>query len=603
MVKEAIITNYLKTLDTSPGVYRMINQNGKVIYVGKAKNLKKRVATYINPQKLGKRLQKMIRETASMEFVITKTEAEALIAEADLIKQYKPKYNIIFRDDKTYAFIQLTHPHPYPAIKKIRKTQKDTTVTDLFGPFVNTKVIDHTIKGILSTFKLRTCSDQEFANRKTPCLQYHIKRCSAPCVNLVSQEDYDESVRQTREFLSFDNHSLIKELKNKMNKASLDWHYEKALMYRERLKHLELLSKESSQPIKLEGLVHVIAVAKNFDHTCLQIFILFNGYNRGNKVFYHSIDAHEKDVIIAFMKTYYRNIHKDTFPNLILLSHELSPDETQIFKKNLKLKIVCPKLGSKKHLVNFALENARKALNRKFQNFTTPFKLLEHYLGIAINKIEVYDNSHIFGNSAIGALVSVTKNGFIKSGYRGYNIAIDKGDDYQMLRFTLTKRINHYLSSKEKSITNPLCTLPSVIVIDGGVSHIKTAFSVLKNFNLEKDIFLMAIAKGENRKNETFITLDNYNHNLPKELSYFIEIIRDEVHNYAISTHRRKRDKRFIGSKLDEIANIGPKRKKLLLRVFGSLENIKAADISTIHEKTKIPLTVLKKMLAILKNN
>ena len=601
MVQNIVIASYLETLDSSPGVYRMINPSGKVIYVGKAKNLKKRVATYSTPKKLGKRLAKMIQETSSMEFVVTKTENEALIIEADLIKQYKPKYNILFRDDKTYAFIQLTSPHPYPAIKKIRQTQKDVKANDLFGPFVNNKVIDHTIKGILSTFKLRTCSDQEFAQRQKPCLQYHIKRCSAPCVNLIGQEDYNESVKQAREFLSLDNYDLTQELEAKMNKASLNWHYEKALMYRERLKHLQLLSKECAQPIKLDGLVHVIAVAKNFEHTCLQIFIFFNGYNRGNKVFYHSVDAIEKDVITAFIKSYYNNYNKNSSPDLILLSHELPEAETHFFKENLKLKLVYPQQGTKKQLINFVLDNAYKALNRKFQNFATPFRRLEEYFKLPVNKIEAYDNSHIFGNSAIGALISVGKNGFIKAGYRAYNIAVDKGDDYQMLKLTMTKRINSYLSEKTKATTSPLSSLPSIIVIDGGIGHLKTALSVLNKFNLAQDIFLLAVAKGENRKNETFITLDNYNHSLPKDIAYFIETIRDEVHNYAITSHRKKRDKRTIFSRLDEIKNIGPKRKKLLLKTFGSLENIKATKAKIIQEKTKIPLNVIQQMLTILK--
>ena len=630
---KSVIKQYLRNLDNLPGVYRMCDARGKVIYVGKAKDLKKRVASYAlsNNSKLSIRIANMIAKVASMDFITANSEEEALIIEADLIKQFNPKYNIMFRDDKSYAFIQLTLDHKFPAVIKIRRNQHQPLIKGMHGPFVSGKILDQTIKCITSAFKIRSCSDSYFASRKKPCLQYYIKRCSAPCVNLIKKEEYDISMKNTNEFLRGGSKKLIDKFQHLMTQASKDWHYEKAIMYRDYLQSLENFNKNFSNSClkSLPGLIHVLAVASNGNKTCLQQFVYFNGYSRGNKVFFQNFAEDDSNMIVEFIKSFYTN--SQNLPNLILTSHAVPIDELKVLQKAVEiskhnmrdekdkykknkpqiLKVECPKIGNKKRLVDEALSNAKTCLNRvKVINFQKGLDLMMRHFGMktTIQRVEVYDNSHTFGASAKGAFIALNSNGFIKKDYRAFNITnsaivANKNDDYAMLRYTLLKRINQ---AKDNNKTQ-LQDLPEIMVIDGGKGHLKVAYEVLKMEKLQDKIFLIAMAKGEyrNKGEETIFTTEKTPYKLDQnlELAYFMQAIRDEAHNFAISSHRRKRDKSMTQSLFDDMPKIGPKRKKILLQNFQTIQGIKNATAQEINKKTNIPMSVIESLLTYLQDN
>ncbi|KFI29474.1 excinuclease ABC subunit C [Haematobacter missouriensis] len=585
----AVIADYLRTLDSSPGVYRMLDGEGRVLYVGKARNLKARVSNYARPSGHSGRIARMIRETASMMFLTTRTEVEALLLEQNLIKQLKPRYNVLLRDDKSFPNILLSREHPFPPIKKHRGRKAEKG--DYFGPFASADAVNRTINQLQKVFLLRTCSDATFSSRTRPCLLYQIKRCSAPCVGHVSEEGYAGLVHDAKEFLEGRTTHVQSELATEMQAASEAMEFERAAALRDRIRALTQV--QSSQGINPRGVAEadVISLYMEGGQACVQVFFIRANQSWGNRDYYPRTGsgAEAGEVLEAFLTQFYDD---KTPPRLILLSQEIDNADlvTEALRERAgrKVEISVPLRGEKAELVANALRNARESLARRLSESATQKRLLEGVaeafgLEAPPARIEVYDNSHIQGTNAVGGMIVAGPEGFIKSQYRKFNIKgteITPGDDFGMMKEVLTRRFQRLLKEDPERQGE---AWPDLLLIDGGAGQVSAVHEIMAELGVE-DIPMVGVAKGIDRdagKEEFYRTGAPpfaLRHNDP--VLYFIQRLRDEAHRFAIGTHRAKRAKSMGATPLDEIPGVGASRKRALLQHFGSAKAVARAGLS-----------------------
>ena len=584
----ARIQNYLSTLDNSPGVYRMLDDKQAVLYVGKARNLKKRVSNYAKPSGHSARISRMIRETASMMFLTTKTETEALLLEQNLIKQLKPRYNVLLRDDKSFPNILVSGDHAYPMIRKHRGAR--TSKGSYYGPFASAGAVNRTLTQLQRVFLLRNCSDSMFEGRTRPCLLYQIKRCSGPCVGHISESDYAASVADAEEFLQGKTSRVQKQLAGEMTAASEAMEFERAAALRDRIRALTQV--QAGQGINPAGVTEadVIALHMEGGQACVQVFFIRANQNWGNHDYYPRTGsgAGPAEVLEGFIGQFYEN--KDP-PRMLLLSDGI--EEQELMEDALsertgrRVQILVPQRGEKKDLVAGALRNARESLARKMSETATQARLLEGLaeafgLETPPARIEVYDNSHIQGSHAVGAMIAAGPEGFLKSQYRKFNIRGDDltpGDDFGMMKEVLTRRFKRLLKEdpdREKGMW------PDLLLIDGGAGQVSAVASIMREMGID-DIAMVGVAKGIDRDagKEEFHRMGQrpfaLKHNDP--VLYFVQRLRDEAHRFAIGTHRAKRAKAVSASPLDEIAGVGASRKRALLAHFGSAKAVSRAGL------------------------
>jgi len=596
----AVIRRAAKTLSTHPGVYRMLNTNGDVLYVGKAKNLRKRVSAYARATGHDGRIIKMIAQTAGLEIIITQTEAEALLLEANLIKKWRPRYNVVLRDDKSHPYIFLPADHSWPRLEKHRGTRN--RAGEYFGPFASAGAVNRTLNALQRAFPLRTCSDSIFKGRTRPCLQYQIKRCVAPCVDYVSLNDYTKMVEETRQFLSGESDKVGKDLAERMQVASRQLEFETAVVLRDRIRALAYIQSHQGINVKSIGDADVIAAEQQGGQTCVQVFFFRGGSNFGNRAYFltHHKGLGIADILSSFVVQFYESREA---PRLLLLSHKI--DNTSIVKEALSLRstgrvtIQAPLRGQKRDLVSRAIENARAALGRRLSESASQNKLLEGLgalLGLqdSPKRVEIYDNSHISGASAVGAMVVAGPEGFRKSAYRKFNIkpapdtrigsSVRDEDDYAMMRQILTRRFTRLLSENPYRDRE---TWPDVVLLDGGPGQVSSACKVFADLGIS-EVPVVGVAKGPDRNagGERLYFPDRNPIMLPPNdpVLYFIQRLRDEAHRFAIGSHRARRSKEIRYSELDEIAGIGAKRKRAILNRFGSVRAVANAGVHDLQE-------------------
>ncbi|WP_189678614.1 excinuclease ABC subunit UvrC [Seohaeicola zhoushanensis] len=585
----AVIQGYLKTLDGSPGVYRMLDAQARVLYVGKARNLKARVSNYSRPGQHTPRIERMIRDTASMMFLTTRTETEALLLEQNLIKQLKPKYNVLLRDDKSFPNILVSKGHTFPQIKKHRgaKTEKGA----YFGPFASAGAVNRTLNQLQKAFLLRNCTDSVFEGRTRPCLLFQIKRCSGPCVGLISEAAYGEAVADAERFLSGRSTKVQEELAEQMRAASDAMEFERAAGLRDRIRALTAV--QSTQGINPRGVAEadVIALHMEQGQACVQVFFIRANQNWGNKDFYPRVgaDVSAAEVMEAFLGQFYDNKEP---PRQVILSDEVeNPDlmaEALGQKAGRKVEILVPQRGEKAELIQGALRNARESLARRMSESATQGRLLAGLaeafgLDAPPQRIEVYDNSHIMGTNAVGAMIVAGPEGFIKNSYRKYNIRGDEltpGDDFGMMKEVLNRRFSRLMKEdpdRDKGLW------PDLLLIDGGAGQVSAVAQIMAEHGVE-DIPMVGVAKGVDRDagKEEFHRMGErpfaLRHNDP--VLYFVQRLRDEAHRFAIGTHRAKRAKAVGATPLDDIPGVGATRKRALLAHFGSAKAVSRADLA-----------------------
>jgi len=590
------IRDALKTMPQSPGVYRMINEKGEVLYVGKAKNLRNRVGNYVNISGLTLRTMKMISKTCAMEVITTHTEVEALLLESNMIKRLRPRYNILLRDDKSFPYVLITGDHEWAQITKHRGARNRKG--DYFGPFASAGAVNRTLNALQKAFPIRPCSDSIFASRSRPCLQYQIRRCTAPCVGRISAEDYEELVKEIRQFLSGRSHKVQAELSNKMTAASEAMEFETAAVYRDRLRALAHI--QSHQGINVAGVeeADVIALTQDGGQSCIQVFFFRAGQNWGNRSYFpsHGKDANADDILAAFLGQFYDDKPP---PKEILLNSQVTDNdlisEALSSKAGRRVYIRNPKRGTRKELVDQAVLNAREALGRRLAESATQRRLLNGLaevlrLDTAPERIEVYDNSHIQGTNAVGAMIVSGPEGFVKNAYRKFNIKDSKltpGDDYGMMREVLKRRFSRLLKADDneddKENSRIAGEWPDLVLLDGGKGQLSAAQGVMAELGIS-NVLLASVAKGPDRNagREHIYLGGEAPIILPQRspVLYFIQRLRDEAHRYAIGTHRNRRSKGIGASALDEIPGIGPRRKRALLNRFGSVREIERAALS-----------------------
>ena len=591
-----IIQGYVASLPDKPGVYRMLDAKGGVLYVGKARSLKKRVANYANLNGHNTRILRMIMATASMVFVTTETETEALLLESNLIKQLKPHFNVLLRDDKSFPYI-LIKSGAYPQIAKHRGAKSDKGA--YFGPFASAGAVNRTINQLQKAFLLRNCSDSMFENRTRPCLLYQIKRCAGPCVGLVSEEDYATLVGDAKRFLSGKSTKVQSELAEKMRDASAELNFERAAAYRDRIRALTQI--QSRQGVNPQGVEEADVVALHADggQVCIEVFFFRAGQNWGNRAYFPRTvrDCADEEILEAFLGQFYA---EQPPPRLLLLSHSiagadsLAPALSEIAGR--KVEILTPQRGEKRALVEHALANAREALGRRTAENAAQGKLLAGVaeafgLDAPPKRIEVYDNSHIQGANAVGGMIVAGPEGFQKSEYRKFNIkgAVgEKGDDFGMMREVLTRRFSRLLkeSEAEDETAGEPPTRPDLVLIDGGPGQLSVAREVFRELGVE-DVALVSVSKGELRDagRELFHMPGRRPFALPfrDPTLYFLQRLRDEAHRYAIGAHRQKRSKATSATPLDEIAGVGAARKRALLAHFGSAKAVTRAGLADLE--------------------
>lgn len=586
------IRHYLKSMPHAPGVYRMIDEKGNVLYVGKAKDLKNRVSNYVQTGGLSQRIARMVAQTASMEIVTTHTEAEALLLEANLIKRLEPRYNILLRDDKSFPFVHIS-AHPYPRITKHRGAQ--TEKGHYFGPFATVSALNEVLTILQKVFLLRPCTDSVFASRSRPCLQYQIKRCSAPCVNYVTERDYDHLVTQAVQFLKGQNREVQEQLVKEMQAASETLDFEKAAALRDRIQALTRIQQE--QKIHLQGMgdADVIALHRQGDKSCVQVFFFRSGQNFGNKAYYpnHAQEAENNDILSTFIGLLYQT-HEP--PKHILISEPVENlhllEEALALKSGRKVTISLPQRGDKLHAIELAKRNAQQALNRRLAESETERHLLEGVQKLFAlpelpKRIEVYDNSHIAGRHALGAMIVAGDGGFNKKAYRLFNMqdggkeqttTPTGGDDYAMMRQMLRRRFRHY--SKDE-----MGEMPDLLLIDGGLGHMHAVEELFGELGIT--IPFVCIAKGVDRNagREWFHRPNHSPFQLPPQdpVLHYLQRLRDESHRFAIGSHRNKRSKNTLKSELEGINGIGSVRKKALLHHFGSARAVGEASLQEIE--------------------
>ncbi len=591
-----VIETALETMPGNPGVYRMLDAKGDALYVGKARNLKKRVTSYIQLARLPERLRRMVADTAAMEIVTTHTEAEALLLEANLIKRLKPRYNILLRDDKTYPWLVLTAGQEFPRIGKHRGAQDKSNL--YWGPFASVWAVNQTVQALQRVFLLRTCADTVFANRTRPCLLFQIKRCSAPCVGRVSAEEYGALVGQAKDFLQGKTGAVQKDLAAAMQQAAENLEFERAAALRDRIRGLAYVQgNDVINPSSL-GDADVIALHQMAGQACVQVFFIRGGRNNGNRSFFPSTtkDDGPAEVLAAFVAQFYDDKPP---PPQILLNH--APEEQALLEDALSLKaerrvyISVPQRGEKFDVVQHAATNAREALERKLAETAGQGKLLAavgELFGLpeTPKRIETYDNSHIMGTNAYGVMVVAGPEGPMKSAYRKFSIksVITPGDDFGMMREVLQRRFGRALEEDPDRTGE---TWPDLVLIDGGAGQLSAAQAVMADLGLE-DVPLVGIAKGPDRDagREWFYMEGREPFQLPMRdpVLYFLQRLRDEAHRFAITTHRAARSRKITTSELDEVPGIGAARKKALLLHFGSARGVKAAGLKDLEAVTGI---------------
>ena len=585
----ALIQSYLKTLDSSPGVYRMLNTANEVLYVGKARNLKARVSNYARPSGHSGRIARMIRETASMMFLTVRTETEALLLEQNLIKQLKPRYNVLLRDDKSFPNILLSREHRFPQIKKHRGKRSEKG--SYYGPFASAGAVNRTLNQLQRVFLLRTCTDSTFESRTRPCLLFQIKRCSAPCVGYISEPDYDALIEDAQRFLEGKSTAVQTHLAEEMAQASAALEFERAAALRDRIKALTQV--QSAQGINPRGVeeADVIAVHVEGGQACVQVFFIRGHQSWGNRDFYPrtGAGAEEAEIIEAFLAQFYDD---KVPPRLILLSHGIEDEDLTLDllaeRAGRRVELAVPQRGEKAELVENALRNARESLARKMAESATQSRLLD---GLAEafdlpgtpKRIEVYDNSHIMGTNAVGGMIVAGPDGFIKSQYRKFNIKgteITPGDDFGMMKEVLTRRFERLLKEDPDRTSD---AWPDLLLIDGGAGQVSAVHEILAGLGVE-DVPMVGVAKGVDRDlgKEEFHRIGERPFALPHNspVLYFIQRLRDEAHRWAIGAHRQKRAKAVSATPLDDIPGVGATRKRALLAHFGSAKAVSRAGLA-----------------------
>ena len=597
-----VIQAHVKTLPDAPGVYRMLDADGAVLYVGKARSLKKRVASYAKPTGHTNRILRMILSTASMVFVTTKTETEALLLEANLIKRLKPRYNVLLRDDKSFPEIVIKDG-PFPQIAKHRGARSAKGA--YFGPFASAGAVNRTINQLQKAFLLRNCSDSMFQNRTRPCLLYQIKRCAGPCVDLVTEDEYRRLVEDAKAFLSGKSSNVQKDLAEAMREASAELNFERAAAYRDRIRALTQV--QAHQGINPGGVseADVVALHNDKGQTCIQVFFFRAGQNWGNQAFFPRIvaDVEDEEILEAFLGQFYGD---KTPPPLLLLSHEPSNAETIAEALSAvagrKVRLLTPARGEKRELVDHAAANARESLARRTAESAAQAKLLRGLaeafgLASAPKRVEVYDNSHLQGAHAVGAMIVAGEEGFRKSEYRKFNIKnaeLTPGDDFGMMREVLSRRFARLLREAEDgenvgekpAAKRDEAEWPDVVLIDGGAGQLSAAQEVFNELGV-RDVALISVAKGEQRDagRELFHMTGRFPLALPfrDPTLYFLQRLRDEAHRFAIGAHRQKRAKGASSTPLDEVPGVGAARKRALLAHFGSAKAVSRAGLADLE--------------------
>ncbi len=586
-----VIRDYLKRLDDRPGVYRMLDGKGDVLYVGKARSLKKRVASYAKPTGHDSRIGRMIAATASMMFLTTETETEALLLEQNLIKQLKPRYNVLLRDDKSFPNVLVTADHPFPQVKKHRGLRKEPG--RYFGPFASAGSVTRTLNQLQKAFLLRSCTDASFESRTRPCLLFQIKRCSAPCVGLIDSADYAALVEDAVMFLSGKSTKVQEQLAEAMQAASAEMAFERAAAIRDRIRALTTV--QANQGINPEGVeeADVVALHQEGGHACVQVFFIRAHQNWGNRAYFPRTGsgAPPGEILEAFLGQFYGN---KTPPRTILVSHV--PDNADLLTEALgtqlgrKVTIQQPQRGEKAGLIEQAARNARESLARRMAESASQAALLEGLaeafgLDGAPGRIEVYDNSHIMGTNAVGAMIVAGAEGFVKSQYRKFNIKSDiaPGDDFGMMREMLTRRFGRLAKEDPDRQTD---AWPDLVLIDGGPGQVTAACAALEELGIE-DVAVIGVAKGVDRDagKEEFHRPGQppmaLGHRDP--VLYFVQRLRDEAHRFAIGAHRTKRAAQTRATPLDEVPGVGSSRKRALLAHFGSAKAVSRAGLADLR--------------------
>ena len=574
-----ILERNIKIAPEKPGVYRMLGEGDRVLYVGKAKNIKKRIVAYSHIEKLPVRLQRMVSEIKRMEFIIVENEAKALLMENELIKELEPKYNILLKDDKTFPHLMIDVQSEFPCLRKFRGKRADKN--KYFGPFANVLAVNSTMDIVQKAFLLRTCRDGVFHNRQRPCLMYQIKRCSAPCVGKISREEYRRLVNEAISFLEGKNTKIQEELSAKMQEASDQQNYEAAMVFRDRIR--ALTNVQTGTQVEYAGIrsADVVAIARRNNLVCIQVFFIRSGQNCGNAPYFprQTEGASDAEVLEAFLSSFYT---RHVPPKEIMLSEDI--ENRAFLEEAIGARISTYQKGNKAKVIENALENAKAAIERKIAEEASVKSNLEEFAKVfnlprLPKRIEIYDNSHIQGSYAVGAMVVATPDGFDKKQYRTFNIKNPDitNDDFAMMKEVLTRRFNKMTPENR----------PDVILLDGGLGQLHAVHESLKDFDLD-GIRIIAISKGPDRNagKEFYHMLGVESFSLPFQspIAFYMQNLRDEAHRFAIGTHRRKRAKSIFKSRLDEIDGIGGKRKRDLLNYFGSPEVVALASVKDIEK-------------------
>lgn len=611
-----VISGLVKRLPNSPGVYRMFNVGGDVLYVGKARNLKKRVSSYAKMGGHSNRIARMIQQTRTMEFVTTHTEMEALLLEANLIKRLRPRFNVLLRDDKSFPYIVLTDDHSSPGIFKHRGARQKKR--SYFGPFASAGSVTRTINAMQRAFLVRTCSNNVFESRTRPCLLHQIKRCSAPCTGEITPEDYSVLVKDAKRFLSGKSSDIQNQLSNQMQTASEELDFERAAIYRDRLSALSHVQAHQGINPQSTDEADVFSIVQQGGLNCIQVFFFRTGQNWGNRTYFpradKSLDA--PTVLQAFLGQFYDN---KPCPKLILLSHEIEEapllGEALGSKMGFRVTVTVPQRGEKRELVEQVAVNAREAVGRKLAETSTQIQLMagvKEAFGLkrVPQRIEVYDNSHIMGTNAVGAMIVAGGEGFAKNQYRKFNIkseALVPGDDYGMMREVMTRRfsrlvkehgIREDIESDPDEDSTPLPPWPDLVLIDGGLGQLNVVRETMQELGLAGKVPLVGIAKGPDRDagREKFFVPGRQSFMLAERdpVLYFVQRLRDEAHRFAIGSHRARRKKEMVKNPLDEIQGIGPGRKRSLLHHFGTAKAVSRAALSDLKQVEGISEQIAK---------
>ncbi len=601
----AAIRETLNTLPTRPGVYRMQDSRGDVLYVGKARSLKNRVGSYVQMNRLPHRLLRMVAQTRSMTIVTTGSEAEALLLEAQLIKKFRPAYNVLLRDDKSFPFILLREDHDFPRIQKHRGAQK--TKGKYFGPFASAGSVNQTLNALQKLFLLRSCTDSFFNNRSRPCLLYQIKRCSAPCVDRITKDEYAELVEDSRNFLSGKSTEVQKKLGAQMEKAAEELDFEMAALHRDRLKALTFI--QGNQAVNAAGLpdADIFALAAKGSTVCIQAFFIRGGQNWGHRSFFpaHTTNVEIEEVFSSFLMQFYDRMPP---PKLVLLDREL-PDQALLSealgtRADYKVSVSKPQRGDRVKLLKQASRNAEEALDRRLAESSTQAKIMREMMDLleleaVPDRIEIYDNSHIQGTNMVGGMVVAGPEGFRKNAYRKFNIKnpdTAPGDDFAMMREVLERR---FARAQKEDPDREKGEWPDLVLIDGGKGQMSAAKDALAEIGVE-DVNMIGVSKGPDRNagRETFHFMDGRELNLPinSPVLFYLQRLRDEAHRFAIGAHRQKRAKTVGHSSLDDVPGIGPARKKAMLLHFGTARAVKNASLEDLQGAPGVSATVAQKV-------